>query len=68
MGVAQDSVLGPLLFSIHINVLTKLELNGELFLFADDATLVIKLSNFEDLIFDANTDFLKVFEYFKKKD
>jgi hypothetical protein len=59
MGVAQGSV-GPLLFSIYINGLTKLELENSFFM---PMTRLLSLSH---QIFDANTDLLKVFEYFKK--
>ena len=38
-GVPQGSLLGPCLFSIHVNDLTDFVLKGYLFMFADDTTL-----------------------------
>ena len=41
-GVPQGSVLAPLLFSLFINDLPRSIQNGEMFLFADDATLSVR--------------------------
>ena len=39
-GVVQGSILGPYLFSLYINYIYKLSINGILFLFADDCVLI----------------------------
>ena len=41
-GVPQDTVLGPLLFSLHINDITS-DIESEIRVFADDCFVVVKL-------------------------
>lgn len=44
----QWSTLGPLLFLIYINNICKLNMNGKLFLFADDTCLFIVGCDWEE--------------------
>ena len=41
VGVPQGSILGPLLFNLYIDGITKLNLKGDLTLYADDCTIVM---------------------------
>lgn len=48
-GVIQGSTLGPVLFLIYINNLTKLNIPGKFFLFADDSAILIEGDSWEDV-------------------
>lgn len=56
MGVPQGSVLGPLLFLLYINSLSKIHLNGELFLYADDVALIYHCQNSAEIQLAMNSD------------
>lgn len=46
-GIPQGSVLGPLLFLIFVNSISELTLNADLFLYADDTTLLYSSPSFD---------------------
>ena len=48
-GVPQGTVLGPLLFSLHINDIT-LDVESEVGLFADDCVCYREIENVEDTV------------------
>ncbi len=49
LSVVQGSKLGPLLFVLFINDIVSLPLNGKLYLFADDITLIVEVESYEEL-------------------
>jgi hypothetical protein len=64
-GVPQGSILGPLLFLMYINDLSKI-INKEysMVLYADDASLLIADSNKKDFEANLNRTFGKVNDWF----
>lgn len=55
-GVPQGSILGPILFLIYVNNISKLKLKGELSLYADDTCLFYFADKIESIIQDAQDD------------
>ena len=65
-GIPQGSILGPFLFLLHVNHLTK-TINGKskTILFADDTSVIITSSNFEDFKKRITTELASLNMWFK---
>jgi len=65
-GVPQGSILGSDLFKLYINDITKLNLFGNIQLYADDAALKYSVSNENELICVIQEDLQKIDEWLVK--
>lgn len=64
-GVAQGLKLGPLLFLVFINDFLRVELNGQLQLYADDSSVTYIANNYAEIYDIINEDLPKIAEWFK---
>ena len=63
LSVGQGTVLAPTLFSIFIDSITRLELNGKILLFADDMSLIVTAKNYSELEIKINSDLNKIYNW-----
>jgi hypothetical protein len=65
LGVFQGSILGPLLFCIFINDLSRLNLKGEIVFFADDCSLILTGDTYQEVEECANHDLQLIEKWLK---
>jgi hypothetical protein len=65
LGVFQGSILGPLLFCIFINDLSRMDLKGEIVFFADDCSLILIGDSYQEVEECANHDLQLIEKWLK---
>ena len=65
LSVPQGGCLAPLLFILYMNDIAELPLNGKLYLFADDMSLVVEAKTYSDLQNKLNSDLLQINSWLK---
>jgi hypothetical protein len=65
-GMPQGSILGPLIFLLYINDITKVPIKGaKIFLYADDASIIVTNPKYNDYKLAMNKTFHEVNKWFK---
>jgi hypothetical protein len=65
-GVPQGSVLGPLLFLVHVNDLINCSKSGEFILYADDTTIIFANRDEQNLLSTINAELKNVSTWFNQ--